>query len=132
MDGSEVINEIVKGIISQPIPRGYSIGKLKAVRFVAQRHSVALEVALSEIFTINANGEESVTHCLDLSHEIGGREPPFAQRVRWGVRRRYKLRSVRREVTNQPGHHHGVPRIIQLELVDTDEPSAFECVYGTR
>jgi hypothetical protein len=59
---------------------------------------------------------------LDLTEEVDRLEPALAQLVRQRVRGRGQLDSCRDQLTQQPRDQHRVARVVQLELVDTDQP----------
>jgi hypothetical protein len=67
---------------------------------------------------------------LDLTEEVDRLEPALAELVRQRVRGRGQLDPGGDQLTQQPGDQHRVTGIVQLELVDADQPVRRKCLDG--
>ncbi len=81
-------------------------------------------LAVPVVGAVDAQHLEPGRERLDLAEEVLGREPALAQRLGQRVRGRRERHPGVADLAQQPGHQHRVARVVELELVDADQPHA--------
>ena len=77
-----------------------------------------------EVGAVHAEGGEPVGQPTDLAAELVRREPALAQLAGQRVGGRGEEHAGVGQLTEQPGHQHGVAGIVEFEFVDGQQPVA--------
>ena len=77
---------------------------------------------VTEVRTVDPQRGEPIGQPLDLPAELVGGEPALTELVRQRVRGGRQEHAGVGELAEQPGHQHGVARIVEFELVDGQQP----------
>ena len=116
-------DELVEAVERDAVTAGRErLGGVRHGRVVADRLGVALGVAAAVVEPVDPQRLEVGGQRVDLAQEVGGGEPALAERVRRRVRGGGDAGAARHELAEEAGHEHGVARVVELELVDADEP----------
>ena len=84
---------------------------------------------MAVVLAVHADDLELVGQDLDLALEVLRREAPLAERARQGVGGRHQAHAGVGQLAHEPGHQHGVPRVVELELVDAHERVLLQGVH---
>src|SRR5699024_5862664 len=117
VDGGEVLEQGVEAV-----ERGLVHLVAAAHHLVlGQRRDLGGAVAATVVLPVDPQHLEALGHRLDLPQEVLCREPSLAERIGEGVRGRHDRDAPVGELPDQPGHQQGVPRVVELELVDAHQ-----------
>ncbi len=111
-------------------PRRRGIRDSPAVLRIGQHHGVPVEGSLAVVDAVDAQCLKAVRHGMDLAQEVLRGEAALAQGVRGRVRGGGQPGAGRDQLTEQPCHHHRVARVVEFELVDTEQIRSAQQIDG--
>ena len=88
------------------------------------------QTAVAVVLAVDAQRAEVRGQALDLAQEVGGGEPALAELAGQGVGGGGERDARVDQLAEQGGDQDGVARVVQLELVDAQQPVPGEGLHG--